>query len=177
MSEIFWNVTTSGDWNVAANWTPETVPGQGDDAVLGVTGFAIVQSYTVSVTAAIDVSSITLSDADAELSIANAVTASVPTTSPTRATSSSSTGRSTQHCRQPLQLQHVRRDRHRRIDTQTNYGLNPSGGSSLTVTGALDNTGRFNIGNGGLTAPTLVTVGSLQNTGVITLTGNASVGD
>ncbi len=53
MGNVFWNVTSNGDWNIATNWSPQVAPGPGDDAVLGVTGFAVVQAYTVTVSAAI----------------------------------------------------------------------------------------------------------------------------
>src|SRR5271163_4021807 len=79
MASIFWTLGASGNWNVAADWSTGTVPGEGDDAVLGVTGFAIVENYTVSVTTSIDVDSITISDTGAVLSIANPGAVSVAT--------------------------------------------------------------------------------------------------
>ncbi len=169
MSNIFWNVTANGDWDVATNWLPETVPGVGDDAVLGVTGFAITQSYTVSVTASIDVGAVTISDSGAVLSIGTGVTASVAddvtnagdielqdgqvTISGNLTNTSGSSGTAV-------------------IDVDTR-----ADGSSLSVTGTFDNTSRFSVGNGGLTAQTLISVGALQNTGSITLSGNNSLGN
>ena len=53
----------------------------------------------------------------------------------------------------------------------TNAG---DGGSSLTVAGALTNSGLFALGNATLSAPDTVTAASLGNTGPITLTGSSS---
>src|ERR1700683_2583698 len=77
MSNIFWNVVTNGDWDDAANWSPETVPGVGDDAVLGAIGFAIAQPYTVTVTASINVDDVVISDANAVLLDSGPVTVTI----------------------------------------------------------------------------------------------------
>jgi len=53
MANVFWNVTTSGNWTTAADWNTDTVPGSGDDAVLGVTGFAISDDGHVPVDGAL----------------------------------------------------------------------------------------------------------------------------
>ena len=77
MSDIFWNSTSSGDWDDATNWLPETVPGAGDDAVLGAVGFAIAQPYTVTVTASINVDDVVISDANAVLLDSGPVTVTI----------------------------------------------------------------------------------------------------
>src|SRR5271165_3113126 len=70
MANVFWSATSGGDWNTPTDWSTGIVPGICDDAVLGITGFAITEFYTVSVTASISVDSITITDVDAMLSVA-----------------------------------------------------------------------------------------------------------
>ena len=57
------------------------------------------------------------------------------------------------------------------VDLDPNAG---DGGSSLTVAGALTNSGSLGIGNGGLSASDKVTAASLDNTGSINLTGSGA---
>ena len=69
------------------------------------------------------------------------------------------------------------------VDTQTDYGNNPSGGSSLAIAGALINSGTLGVGgaflfSGGLlTATSTVSAATLDNTGTINLLGNSSIGN
>jgi hypothetical protein len=42
-ADIFWNNSAGGDWNVAANWSPNQVPGANDTAIINLPG-----SYVVS---------------------------------------------------------------------------------------------------------------------------------
>ena len=69
------------------------------------------------------------------------------------------------------------------LDTQTNYGDTPSGGSSLAVAGALNiNGGYLSIGgaffgDNSLTSNATVTAATLNSTGTITLTGNNNTGN
>ncbi len=171
MSEVFWNVTTNGAWDVATNWSPQSVPGAGDDAVLGVSGFDVVEYYTVSVSAAIDPNSITISNAQAVLSVGDDVTASV-------AGDVTSSG--------DIELQNVADlivggnlsnvvspQGNGLINLDTNYA---SGGGAMSVTGTLSNAGRINIGGGNLSASTTVTAGALQNTGSLYVFGSYTTG-
>ena len=77
MASIFWTAATSGNWTDGTNWNTGTAPGIADDAVLGVTGIAIVEFYTVTVDATIDVNSIAITDGGAVLSVEGADTATV----------------------------------------------------------------------------------------------------
>ena len=38
LSTIDWVSTSSGSWDVASNWSTDTVPGPNDDVVIAVTG-------------------------------------------------------------------------------------------------------------------------------------------
>jgi hypothetical protein len=72
MATIKWLVG-SGTWNTAAKWSPNSVPGPTDDAVVDAAG-----SYTVTIDApAIDVGSITISDSSASLVANNGQTETV----------------------------------------------------------------------------------------------------
>ena len=61
MTTISWKTGTSGGWSDASNWSPASVPGAGDDALI-----AAVGGYQVTVVGA-SVNSITLSDPLASL--------------------------------------------------------------------------------------------------------------
>ena len=41
LSTVDWNSNTSGSWDVATNWSPETVPGPGDDVVIDIPGVTV----------------------------------------------------------------------------------------------------------------------------------------
>ncbi len=59
----------------------------------------------------------------------------------------------------------------------SNYGAsNLAGGSSLTVSGLLNNSGFLEAGNSAMSGNDTITVASLGNTGTISLGGNASTG-
>ncbi len=64
MAAVSWKSGVSGNWTVAADWSTGAVPGAADDATIAVAG-----SYTVAVSTAITVDSITLSDPSATLAI------------------------------------------------------------------------------------------------------------
>jgi len=64
MAAVSWKSAVSADWTVAADWSTGTVPAAGDDVTIGVAG-----SYTVTLTTAITVNSITLSDTSATVAI------------------------------------------------------------------------------------------------------------
>ena len=170
MANVFWSTTTGGDWNTPADWSTGAVPGIGDDAVLGITGFAIIQYYTVSVTASISVDSITITDTGAVLAVVtagvDAVAADLTNAGDVELQYGGTIGLSSDLTNTGVFD----------VDTQTDYGDNPSGGSSLTIGGTLTNSASLNIGNGILTGPSTVNAAALDNTGAINLTGNGSVG-
>src|ERR1700722_11005282 len=56
-----------------------------------------------------------------------------------------------------------------RVDVDSDSG----GGATLSVTGTLTNSSQLFFGNGGLTSPVTVTLGAFDNTGAMTLNGNA----
>lgn len=64
MAAVRWKSPVSGSWTFAADWSSGTVPGASDDVTIGVLG-----SYTVAVTSAIAIHSLTLSDPAATLTI------------------------------------------------------------------------------------------------------------
>ncbi len=55
---INWTNTSGGDWSVAANWSPNQVPGAADDAAISAAG-----TYTVTITADESVNTLTLGGA------------------------------------------------------------------------------------------------------------------
>ena len=59
LTTIDWTSTSSGSWDVASNWSTDTVPGPSDDVVIAVTG----ASPTVTISSTVEsVNSITSSD-------------------------------------------------------------------------------------------------------------------
>ncbi len=70
MATIQW-ITNSGtgDWSVASNWSPASVPGTADSATIGVSG-----TITVTVNTAESVGSLTLADANATVALNNSLT-------------------------------------------------------------------------------------------------------
>src|ERR1700678_4250426 len=170
MANVFWSTTAGGDWNTPTARRSGAVPGIGDDAVLGITGFAIIQYYTVSVTASISVDSITITDTGAVLSVAtqgvDAAAADLTNAGDVELQYGATIGVSSDLTNTGVFA----------VDTQTDYGDNPSGGSSLSIAGTLTNSDALNIGNGLLTAPTTVMAAALANTGAINVTGDGSVG-
>ena len=166
MSSIFWNVTTSGDWDVASNWTPETVPGAGDDAVLGAIGFSIAQPYTVTVTASINVDDVVISDTNAVLLDSGPVTVTIATDLTDAGYLNVEYGGSTT-IKGAVNNTGT-------IDVDTQGGGDPSGGSILTIDGALTNSAVVNIGGAGLASATKVDTAALDNSGTINITGGSS---
>ncbi len=65
MAAVSWKSAVSANWTVAADWSTGAVPAAADDATIGVAG-----AYTVAMTTAVTVHSITLSDLGATLAIA-----------------------------------------------------------------------------------------------------------
>jgi collagen type I/II/III/V/XI/XXIV/XXVII alpha len=65
MTTRTFTTTAGGSWETASNWTGVTVPGENDDAVIGVPG-----TYTVTLSGAEEPNSVTISDPNATLSIA-----------------------------------------------------------------------------------------------------------
>jgi hypothetical protein len=63
MAAIFWN-TGSGNWSVATNWNPNTVPGNSDSATIDASG-----AYTVTVDSSRFVNSLTFNAPNATISI------------------------------------------------------------------------------------------------------------
>jgi hypothetical protein len=63
MATIHW-ISGNGSWTTASNWSPGTVPGSSDDAVIDASG-----TYTVTLTVTITVHSIAISDSSASLSV------------------------------------------------------------------------------------------------------------
>ena len=55
---IIWTNTAGGNWNVAANWNPQQVPGAADDPCI-----TNNSSYTVTVNTPVNVASLTLGGA------------------------------------------------------------------------------------------------------------------
>lgn len=66
MATKSWSNPVNGSFTNAANWSSGSIPGPGDDAVIGVAG-----AYIVSLTAPITVQSITVSGPSATLSVAD----------------------------------------------------------------------------------------------------------
>src|SRR5271154_1362384 len=64
MASVSWSTATNGEWTVGSNWDSGTEPGTSDDVFIPVAG-----SYTVSLTAAVTVGSITIADTAAMLQI------------------------------------------------------------------------------------------------------------
>jgi hypothetical protein len=64
MAAIFWNTGISGNWSVASNWNPNTVPGNSDSATIDAGG-----AYTVTVDSSRDVNSLTFNAPNAIISI------------------------------------------------------------------------------------------------------------
>src|SRR5580700_3682951 len=64
MASVSWTSAASGDWTVGSNWDTGNEPGASDLVFISVAG-----SYTVSLTAAVTVASITLGDTSAVLQI------------------------------------------------------------------------------------------------------------
>jgi hypothetical protein len=60
-AEMVWTNTSGGNWNVAANWNPNQVPGGADDVAVIAAG-----TYTVSVNASATVNSLTLGGASGQ---------------------------------------------------------------------------------------------------------------
>src|ERR1700680_740312 len=54
MTTITWNNSNGGDWNTALDWTPNQVPGAGDDAEIVASGI-----YTVTITSNVAVNNVT----------------------------------------------------------------------------------------------------------------------
>lgn len=138
VAEIHW-LDSNGNWTTKADWTGGMVPGPTDEAVIDAAG-----SYTVSVTATIDVDSIEILDASAVLSISdvagNQVGAGGVTNNGT-------------------------------LDVDADSG---EGGSTLAIGATLSNSGTVNIGNTGLSKATTVTATGLSNTGTVDLTGSTT---
>src|SRR5271168_4890965 len=172
MANVFWSTTTGGDWNTPTAWSTGAVPGIGDDAVLGITGFAIIQYYTVSVTASISVDSITITDTGAVLSVAtqgvDAAAADLTNAGDVELQYGATIGVSSDLTNTGVFD----------VDTQTDYNDDPSGGSSLSIAGTLTNSDALNIGNGLLAGPTTLSLEELDNEsgGVINVTGGGSNG-
>jgi phage baseplate assembly protein gpV len=66
-TDIVWTNTTGGNWNVAANWSPNTVPGATDSAIITNSG-----TYTVTINAASTVTNLTLGGISGTQTLANA---------------------------------------------------------------------------------------------------------
>ena len=66
MPEISWNSATSGDWSVASNWNPGTVPGAQDNVTIGLSGY-----YAVTLAVPMVVNTLTISNPSATLQIPN----------------------------------------------------------------------------------------------------------
>src|ERR1039458_3828367 len=58
-ASVIWTNTVGGSWSVAANWSPNHVPGPSDDVLIGAAG-----TYTVTLDASPTVSSLTLGGAN-----------------------------------------------------------------------------------------------------------------
>jgi hypothetical protein len=162
MAAVSWKSAVSGNWTVAADWSTGKVPVAGDDATIGVAG-----SYTVSLTTAITVAAITVSDLGALLAIADpgkteAVTANLGNSGTVDVDATGSGGTSVAVG-----------------GTLSNSGVldigNSSIGTASTVTAvALANTGTIELTGGSAQATLNVTKATLANlTGDYVLRGNA----
>ena len=65
-AQIVWTNTAGGNWNVAANWSPNQVPGSADDAVITASG-----TYTVTLNISTNVNSLALGGASGQQTLAN----------------------------------------------------------------------------------------------------------
>src|SRR5271167_1141050 len=140
MATVSWKSGVSGNWNTdPSDWSTGTVPGAGDDATISVAG-----GYTVSLTSAVTINSITLGDTSATLAIAD-----------------------------PSGTETVTGDLVNSGTLNVDAG-STAGGTTLTIGGSLINSGTANIGNGNLSVPTTVSAAALSNTGTINIAGNSS---
>jgi hypothetical protein len=165
MATISWKKAASGNWNVAADWSPAKVPGAGDDAKIGIDGV-----YTVSLTSPLTVHSITLADGGAVLAISATGTETV-TAGLTNGATVDVTGATT------MKVGSLANNGMFEI-ADNGAGLGDSGGSTLTIGGALANQGDLEIGNSGLTKAATIKAASLANTaqGTINMVGGAGAG-
>jgi len=62
-----WTNVNGGNWTVAANWSPNQVPGGGDQAIIAVAG-----AYTVTLNASVGVGSLTLGGSSGQQTLATA---------------------------------------------------------------------------------------------------------
>jgi hypothetical protein len=164
MAAISWKKAASGNWTTASDWNPARVPGAGDDATISVAG-----AYTVSLTSAITVHSITIGDGGALLSIdapATTVTAGL-----TNGGTVDQTGATA------VKLRSLTNNGLFEV-ADNSSGLGDAGGGRLTVTGKLTNNGDLNIGNSGLTKAETVKAASFANTpqGTVNLIGGGAAG-
>ena len=162
MAAVSWKNPVSGNWTLNADWSTGAVPGAADDVTIGVLG-----SYSVAITAAVAIHSLTLSDLNATLTIkdpgaAEKITANF-TNAGAVALDASGSGGTTLNIGGKL----------------TNYGLFTIGNAGLaaatTVTAAsLANTGEIDL-TGGTAQATLDVTGATPATltGQFVLQGNA----
>ena len=156
MATISWVGGNGNNWDTAANWSPSTVPGSSDEAVIAASG-----NFTVAITNSISVGSIAINNGGASLSVSGSgVTVSVATTVTNVGTvllqsgAAFSTGGDL-------------------TNSGSLYVNNAgSGGASLSVGGTLGNSNYVQIGNGSLA--TTVTAQNLSNTGRIDIDGGST---
>ena len=67
-TDIYWTNTAGGNWNVAANWSPNILPGSSDNAFIVSNG-----TYTVTLNASATVQNLTLGGASGTQTLSNAV--------------------------------------------------------------------------------------------------------
>jgi hypothetical protein len=130
MATIKW-LGGNGNWTTATDWNPNSVPGATDDAVIDASG-----SYTVTISAAISVGSITVNGSSATLFVND--TGQSITVAGSLTISNGSL----------------------RVDTNGGQG-----GTSVSIGGTLTNDGFMQIGNTSLSAATMVTAAGLSLSG------------
>ena len=161
MATIKW-ITGNGSWTTASEWSPATVPGSSDDAVIDASG-----SYTVTLGVPITVNSIAISDSSATLAVNDSGQTETVTVGLTNSgnlnidTGGNSSGTKLS----------VGGDLTNSGTVNVGTGFNRDGGSTLTISGNLVNSGTLNIHDDTANA-TVVTASALTTVGTINLVGD-----
>ncbi len=179
MAKVSW-IDGSADWTTAADWDTGSVPGAGDDVVLG--GNSIF--YTVSLTTVVTVNSITLSGlGGATLAVTtppggnspgtDTVTGDVSIGSQNRLNlfwNIGDPGKATQGATMIVGGS-LTNSGLLEVDSIFSESQGP-GGSTLSIAGTLTNSGSVAIGHRSMTLDSTVNAGGLSNTGAISLEGS-----
>ncbi|MGA6966971.1 MAG: hypothetical protein WBZ51_25595, partial [Xanthobacteraceae bacterium] len=163
MAAINW-IAGSGSWTTASDWSPATVPGSSDDAVINASG-----AYTVTLSVTITVNSIAISASGATLSVHDP-SLGQPETVLGSLTNSGSLNIDTGGNSFGTKLS-VGGDLSNSGTVNIGTGFAGDGGSTVTISGNLNNSGTLNIHDDTATA-TVVTANALTAVGTINLVGD-----